>query len=96
MNILAPPAARVNHKGSDGWLGGGLLQQYASKYAFGYRIRDFHTGNDFGHKQNRDLHGVTRGQYHILLPDGRIQNVIYHADDTGFHADVSFESGAKH
>uniref|UniRef100_A0A6P4FK90 Uncharacterized protein LOC108052397 n=1 Tax=Drosophila rhopaloa TaxID=1041015 RepID=A0A6P4FK90_DRORH len=72
------------------------LQQYASKYAFGYRIRDFHTGNDFGHKQNRDLHGVTRGQYHILLPDGRIQNVIYHADDSGFHADVSFESGAKH
>ncbi|KAH8300679.1 hypothetical protein KR018_007106, partial [Drosophila ironensis] len=72
------------------------LQQYASKYAFGYRIRDFHTGNDFGHKQNRDLHGVTRGQYHILLPDGRIQNVIYHADDTGFHADVSFEGGAKH
>ncbi|KAH8402485.1 hypothetical protein KR009_012346, partial [Drosophila setifemur] len=72
------------------------LQPYASKYAFGYRIRDFHTGNDFGHKQNRDLHGVTRGQYHILLPDGRIQNVIYHADDTGFHADVSFESGAKH
>ncbi|ALC41016.1 Cpr50Ca, partial [Drosophila busckii] len=69
------------------------LQQYASKYAFGYRIRDFHTGNDFGHKQNRDLHGVTRGQYHILLPDGRVQNVIYHADDTGFHADVSFESG---
>ncbi|EDV37938.2 uncharacterized protein Dana_GF13709 [Drosophila ananassae] len=72
------------------------LQEYASKYAFGYRIRDFHTGNDFGHKQNRDLHGVTRGQYHILLPDGRIQNVIYHADDSGFHADVSFESGAKH
>ncbi|XP_017068653.1 uncharacterized protein LOC108106238 [Drosophila eugracilis] len=72
------------------------LQQYASKYAFGYRIRDFHTGNDFGHKQNRDLHGVTRGQYHILLPDGRIQNVIYHADDTGFHADVSFEGGSKH
>ncbi|XP_033247864.1 pro-resilin-like isoform X2 [Drosophila miranda] len=73
-----------------------MLQQYASKYAFGYRIRDFHTGNDFGHKQNRDYHGVTRGQYHILLPDGRIQNVIYHADDTGFHADVSFEGGTKH
>ncbi|KAH8398231.1 hypothetical protein KR222_009069, partial [Zaprionus bogoriensis] len=70
------------------------LQQYASKYAFGYRIRDSHTGNDFGHKQNRDLHGVTRGQYHILLPDGRVQNVFYHADDTGFHADVSFESAS--
>lgn len=73
------------------------LQQYASKYAFGYRVRDFHTGNDFGHKQNKDVLGVTRGQYHILLPDGRVQNVIYHADDTGFHADVSFESATtKH
>lgn len=69
------------------------LEQYASRYAFGYRIRDFNTGNDFGHKQNRDVNGVTRGQYHILLPDGRIQNVIYHADDTGFHADVTFEAG---
>uniref|UniRef100_A0A1I8N824 Pro-resilin n=1 Tax=Musca domestica TaxID=7370 RepID=A0A1I8N824_MUSDO len=67
------------------------MQSYASKYAFGYRIRDFGTGNDFGHKQNRDANGVTRGSYHILLPDGRIQNVVYHADDTGFHADVSFE-----
>lgn len=67
------------------------MQSYASKYAFGYRIRDFGTGNDFGHKQNRDASGVTRGSYHILLPDGRIQNVVYHADDTGFHADVSFE-----
>lgn len=70
-----------------------LQLQYASKYAFGYRVRDFHTGNDFGHKQNLDKDGVTRGQYHILLPDGRVQNVKYHADETGFHADVSFESG---
>uniref|UniRef100_A0A1A9ZPM6 Uncharacterized protein n=1 Tax=Glossina pallidipes TaxID=7398 RepID=A0A1A9ZPM6_GLOPL len=69
------------------------LEQYASRYAFGYRIRDFNTGNDFGHKQNRDVDGVTRGQYHILLPDGRVQNVIYKADDTGFHADVTFETG---
>ncbi|XP_062562263.1 uncharacterized protein LOC134225864 [Armigeres subalbatus] len=60
-------------------------------YAFGYRVRDFHTGNDFGHIQNRD-NGVTRGEYHILLPDGRVQNVRYTADDKGFHAEVSYES----
>ncbi|XP_039449725.1 bromodomain-containing protein 4B [Culex pipiens pallens] len=60
-------------------------------YAFGYRVRDFHTGNDFGHIQNRD-NGVTRGEYHILLPDGRVQNVRYHADEKGFHAEVSYES----
>ncbi|XP_058835112.1 uncharacterized protein LOC131692216 [Topomyia yanbarensis] len=60
-------------------------------YAFGYRVRDFHTGNDFGHVQNRD-NGVTRGEYHILLPDGRVQNVRYTADEQGFHAEVSYES----
>ncbi|XP_053685642.1 uncharacterized protein LOC128735173 [Sabethes cyaneus] len=63
-------------------------------YAFGYRVRDFHTGNDFGHIQNRD-NGVTRGEYHILLPDGRVQNVRYTADDQGFHAEVSYESECK-
>ncbi|XP_037916693.1 uncharacterized protein LOC119655069 [Hermetia illucens] len=66
--------------------------QYASKYNFGYRIRDFHTGNDFGHTEKRDDDGVTRGQYHILLPDGRVQNVEYHVDDTGYHADVTYQS----
>ncbi|XP_052873372.1 uncharacterized protein LOC128278681 [Anopheles cruzii] len=60
-------------------------------YAFGYRVRDFHTGNDFGHVQNHD-NGVTRGEYHILLPDGRVQNVRYMADEQGFHADVTYES----
>uniref|UniRef100_A0A182PNW2 Uncharacterized protein n=1 Tax=Anopheles epiroticus TaxID=199890 RepID=A0A182PNW2_9DIPT len=67
-----------HHDGSDG-------------YAFGYRVRDFHTGNDFGHVQNHD-NGVTRGEYHILLPDGRVQNVRYTADEKGFHADVTYES----
>lgn len=65
--------------------------QYASGYAFGYRVRDFHTGNDFGHTQKRDMDGITRGEYHILLPDGRVQSVKYRADEQGFHADVSYE-----
>uniref|UniRef100_A0A182JBQ4 Uncharacterized protein n=2 Tax=Anopheles atroparvus TaxID=41427 RepID=A0A182JBQ4_ANOAO len=65
--------------------------QDSEGYAFGYRVRDFHTGNDFGHVQNHD-NGVTRGEYHILLPDGRVQNVRYTADEKGFHADVTYES----
>uniref|UniRef100_A0A1B0CA57 Putative insect cuticle protein n=1 Tax=Lutzomyia longipalpis TaxID=7200 RepID=A0A1B0CA57_LUTLO len=65
---------------------------HESGYAFGYRVRDYHTGNDYGHTQNRDLDGVTRGQYHILLPDGRVQNVRYTADDDGFHAQISYDS----
>ncbi|XP_011186820.2 uncharacterized protein LOC105214853 [Zeugodacus cucurbitae] len=91
--LVAEAELHGNGASSEQSLSYGDGLQYAAKYAFGYRIRDFNTGNDFGHKQNRDLDGVTRGQYHILLPDGRIQNVIYHADDTGFHADVSFETG---
>ncbi|XP_037051601.1 uncharacterized protein LOC119085324 [Bradysia coprophila] len=67
--------------------------EYASGYAFGYRVRDSHTGNDYGHTQNRDTDGITRGEYHIRLPDGRIQNVKYTADEKGFHADVSYQSG---
>lgn len=66
------------------------MHQYAAGYTFGYRVRDAHTGNDFGHTQNRDTDGVTHGEYHILLPDGRIQSVKYMADEQGFHADVRY------
>lgn len=73
-----------------------LLQKHQLQkepgYAFGYRVRDFHTGNDFGHTQNKHNNGITEGEYHILLPDGRIQNVKYRADDDGFHADVSYDT----
>lgn len=55
-------------------------------------MRDFHTGNDFGHTQNKHNNGITEGEYHILLPDGRVQNVRYRADDDGFHADVSYDT----
>lgn len=54
-------------------------------------MRDFKTGNDFSHQQNKDDRGVISGEYSILLPDGRKQNVRYVADDDGFHADVSFD-----
>ncbi|XP_055627259.1 uncharacterized protein LOC129769189 [Toxorhynchites rutilus septentrionalis] len=83
---------RQKYEHSDHQLDGNSEHHDESEgYAFGYRVRDFHSGNDFGHVQNRD-NGVTRGEYHILLPDGRVQNVRYTADDKGFHADVSYES----
>lgn len=69
--------------------------RYASGYAFGYRVRDYDTGNDFGHTQNKNTDGKITGEYHILLPDGRVQNVRYHADDDGFHADVSYEGAQQ-
>lgn len=69
--------------------------QYAAKYAFGYRIKDNKMGNDFGHEEKREEKTV-KGQYHVLLPDGRIQNVEYYADDSGYHAKVSYQNIAHH
>lgn len=62
-----------------------------SGYAFGYRVRDYNTGNDFGHTQKRMTDGTTMGEYKILMPDGRTQNVKYKADDNGYQADVSYD-----
>ncbi|KAK4872372.1 hypothetical protein RN001_014401 [Aquatica leii] len=69
--------------------------QYAANYAFGYKVRDFESGNDFGHEEVSD--GATRkGRYHVLLPDGRLQKVQYWADDTGYHATVTYNRVAAH
>lgn len=63
---------------------------YAAKYNFGYHVKDYETENDFGHEEERD--GViTNGRYHVLLPDGRVQNVKYHVDEGGYHAKVSYQ-----
>ncbi|XP_031623180.1 uncharacterized protein LOC116340695 isoform X2 [Contarinia nasturtii] len=62
-----------------------------SGYAFGYRVRDYNTGNDFGHTQKRMMDGTTMGEYKILMPDGRTQNVKYKADSSGYQADVSYD-----
>ncbi|XP_064292916.1 uncharacterized protein LOC128681172 isoform X2 [Plodia interpunctella] len=63
---------------------------YAANYEFGYRVRDHVTGNDFGHHEAKSGEN-TNGHYHVLLPDGRMQNVQYSAGPGGFHADISYD-----
>ena len=56
-------------------------------------MNDVESGNDFSHRESND--GViTSGEYRIALPDGRLQIVSYYADETGYHADVSYEGDA--
>lgn len=64
--------------------------QYAAGYAFGYQVRDHHTGNNFRHTQRQMKDGTTHGEYKILLPDGRTQCVEYKADDDGYSANVTY------
>ncbi|CAG9810006.1 unnamed protein product [Chironomus riparius] len=60
-------------------------------YAFGYHVSDFHSGNNFGHTQTKNNKEI-KGEYSILMADGRVQITKYFADDTGFHADVSYQN----
>ena len=64
-------------------------------YAYEYGVKDEYHGVHFG--QNEESDGkVVHGSYHVLLPDGRIQNVKYTADHyTGYIADVAYTGAAK-
>ena len=47
--------------------------------------------SNFGHHENRNGYD-TEGEYHVLLPDGRLQTVNYHVDGAygGYVADVQY------
>nr|XP_053640753.1 pro-resilin-like [Cherax quadricarinatus] len=59
-------------------------------YNYKYGVLDEESATDFGHEETRD-HDATSGRYYVLLPDGRVQTVLYSVEgDDGFVADVSY------
>lgn len=60
-------------------------------YEYAYAVKDRHSGDDFSHIQKQE-NGSVKGSYKVRLPDGRIQVTKYVADDTGYHADVTYEN----
>lgn len=65
-------------------------------FDFEYSVNDIETSNDYSHKAVSDG-DVTRGEYRVQLPDGRVQIVKYTADwKTGYHAEVSYEGQARY
>lgn len=69
-----------------------LLQEDAN-YNYMYEVQDAGYGVDFGHKESRSG-DVAQGNYHVLLPDGRVQTVDYTADQGGYNAVVNYQGGA--
>lgn len=67
-----------------------FLLQEPAKYQFEYQVSDPESGNEFGHKEERDG-DLTNGEYNVLLPDGKKQIVTYTADTDGYHPVVTYE-----
>jgi hypothetical protein len=70
-----------------------IISQSPANYQFQYAVNEGSGGNDFGHEEERNGH-QTRGQYRVLLPDGRLQVVSYTADKNGYRAEVTYQAGA--
>merc|ERR1711970_414959 len=68
-----------------------------SPYHYEYKVQDPKEYLDFGAAEEGDGKGDVHGQYHVQLPDGRLQHVSYHVDDyNGYIADVSYDGHAEH
>ncbi|XP_063588695.1 uncharacterized protein LOC134765828 [Penaeus indicus] len=59
-------------------------------YDFGWGVDDPDSGNQFSQKEESDGN-VVRGEYRVLLPDGRLQIVRYFDDGSGFNVDITYE-----
>ena len=58
-------------------------------YNYNYGVEDGYSGANFGASEARDGYN-TNGEYHVALPDGRLQTVTYTADGNGYIADVKY------
>ncbi|KAL1516770.1 hypothetical protein ABEB36_000628 [Hypothenemus hampei] len=65
-------------------------QSEPANYEFEYHVQDPPSGNDFGHKEQRQG-DVAQGKYFVLLPDGRLQTVEYIADENGYRPKISYQ-----
>ncbi|XP_068246275.1 cuticle protein 8-like [Palaemon carinicauda] len=82
------------HHGKTGY-GHETYHNVPAAYNYNYLVHDDYSGAHFGQDEIRDGY-KTEGKYFVHLPDGRIQTVTYYADETGYHATVSYEGEAHY
>merc|ERR1711911_433778 len=67
-----------------------------AQYDFAYAVKDDYSYVDMGHNEHRNGDN-TKGEYFVVLPDGRRQTVTYYVDGySGFVADVKYSGEAKY
>ena len=59
-------------------------------YELEWGVDDEESGNSYSHVESSDG-DVTRGEYRVLLPDGRTQVVTFFDDGNGYNAEVTYE-----
>ena len=77
---------------------GDHYDEHPDPFHFKYGVHDDKYYTDFNEERYGDEAGNIKGEYHVHLPDGRIQHVIYHADGNygGTVMDVKYDGEAKH
>ena len=93
-------AAHAYHAPAPKHHGGYHEPQYEStppKYEYGYGVQDEYNHLNYGQNEARDGYS-TYGEYHVQLPDGRLQTVKYTVGDaySGYVADVSYSGHASY
>jgi len=67
----------------------------AHPYSYEYGVSNDYTGTNFQENRSQNKEGVVTGSYSVLLPDGRLQTVTYHADHHGgYVAEVTYQGTA--
>lgn len=69
----------------------GFFPQEPANYEYNYEVQaGDESGAEFGHQETRE-DDFAQGEYHVLLPDGRMQIVEYEADEEGFRPRIRYE-----
>ena len=90
----APPAAKAIQYAQPAPAAYGPV--HVPSYTFSWAVKDDYTKNDFGQDETREA-DQTKGKYHVLLPDGRVQTVTYTVDAySGYTADVTYDGEAQY
>ena len=106
LGLSTGKPAGIGGHGDGGLIGGGGgghghgqgYDERPDPFHFQYGVHDDKYYTDFSEVRSGDEAGNIKGEYHVHLPDGRIQHVIYHADGNygGTIMEVKYDGEAKH